>query len=289
MRSLRVEPGTVARHASDLAGYCQRCPDGFCRGNCDGGGSSSESTDVDNTNNGDTENQNSDEAEGDEAGDDALRAAPLSDDAEAESTAQPADDDANDEGTIALAAENEPTYEINNGDELESKLLNGKLRDTNGSATFELVTDIECNKEIRLDQDGEIVLNLNGHKIKCLNTDKPLFDVANGATLTIKDSAPVTETVKDVQQLTDQGQKLNPNNYGKKVELNYVGGIPSNLTYYVTKSTPSGTGTIETLVRHNVDIKCSRKKKYWYRLIRKRKRRLLKLVSTARISAMLQQ
>lgn len=92
-----------------------------------------------------------------------------------------------------------------------------------------------------------------------MNTDKPLFDVANGATLTIKDeikdSAPVTETVNDVQQLTDQGQKLDPNNYGKKVELNYVGGIPSNLTYYVTKSTPSGTGTIETLVRHNVDIK----------------------------------
>lgn len=65
----------------------------------------------------------------------------------------------------------------------------------------------------------------------------------------------MTETVNDVQQLTDQGQKLDPNNYGKKVELNYVGGIPSNLTYYVTKSTPSGTGTIETLVRHNVDIK----------------------------------
>lgn len=232
---------------------------GSTEGTVMGGGSSSESTDVDSTNNGDTENQNSDETEGDEAGDDALRAAPLSDDAEAESTAQPADDDANDEGTIALAAENESTYEINNGDELESKLLNVNLRDTNGSATFELVADIECNKEIRLDQGGEIVLNLNGHKIKCLNTGKPLFDVANGATLTIKDeikdSAPVTETVNDVKQLTDQGQGLNPANYGKKAELNYVEGIPSNLTYYVTKSTPSGTGTIETLVRHNVDIK----------------------------------
>lgn len=92
-----------------------------------------------------------------------------------------------------------------------------------------------------------------------MNTDKPLFDVANGATLTIKDeikdSAPVTETVNDVQQLTDQGQKLDPDNYGKKAVLNYVDGIPSNLTYYVTKSTPSGTGTIETLVSHNVDIK----------------------------------
>lgn len=234
-----------------------------------GGGSSSESTDVGNTNNGDTENQNSDETEGDEAGDDALRAAPLSDDAEAESTAQPADDDANDEGTVALAAENESTYEINNGDELESKLLNGKLRDTNGSATFELVADIECNKEIRLDQDGEIVLNLNGHKIKCLNTDKPLFDVAGGATLTIKDeikdSAPVTETVSDGQLLTDQGQSLNADNYdkyaanyGKKANLTYDkdnDNIPSNLTYYVTESSPNETGTTETLVKHDVEIK----------------------------------
>lgn len=183
----------------------------------------------------------------------------MSDDTEAEGAAQPADDDANGEGTIALAAENESTYEINNGDELESKLLNVSLRDTNGSATFELVADIECNKEIGLDQDGEIVLNLNGHKIKCLNTDKPLFDVANGATLTIKDeikdSAPVTETVNDVQQPTDQGQNLNPDNYGKKAELNYVDGIPSNLTYYVTESSPSGTGTTETLVKHDVEIK----------------------------------
>lgn len=224
-----------------------------------GGGSSSESASVDNVNNGDTENQNSDKTEGDETGDDTLRAAPLSDDTEAEGAAQPADDDANGEGTIALAAENESTYEINNGDELESKLLNVSLRDTNGSATFELVADIECNKEIRLDQDGEIVLNLNGHKIKCLNTDKPLFDVANGATLTIKDeikdSAPVTETVNDVQQPTDQGQNLNPDNYGKEAELNYVDGIPSNLAYYVTESSPSGTGTTETLVKHDVEIK----------------------------------
>ena len=183
----------------------------------------------------------------------------MSDGTEAEGAAQPADDDANGEGTIALAAENESTYEINNGDELESKLLNVSLRDTNGSATFELVADIECNKEIRLDQDGEIVLNLNGHKIKCLNTDKPLFDVGNGATLTIedeiKDSAPVTETVNDVQQPTDQGQNLNPDNYGKKAELNYVDGIPSNLAYYVTESSPSGTGTTETLVKHDVEIK----------------------------------
>ena len=69
-------------------------------------GSSSESTGVENTNNGDTENQNSDETEGDEPGDDALGAAPLSDDTGAESAAQPADDGANDENAIALASVN---------------------------------------------------------------------------------------------------------------------------------------------------------------------------------------
>lgn len=88
-----------------------------------------------------------------------------------------------------------------------------------------------------------------------MNTDKPLFDIANGATLTIKDSAQANETVSDGQQLTDQGQSLNPANYGKIAELIHGNdGIPSNLTYYVTESTPSGTGTTETLVKHDVDI-----------------------------------
>ena len=258
MRSFRFEPGTVARYAPDLAGHRQRHPDSFYRENCDGGGSSSESTDVGSTNNGDTENQNSDDAENG-ASEDAVAADLPSDDTEAEGDAQSADDSANGEGAIALAAENESTYEISRGDELSAKLPDKKFRDGNGSATFKLVNDIEYSGEIRLEQTDDnpinITLDLNGHKIKCLNTDKPLFDIANGATLTIKDSAQANETLIEGQQLTDQGQYLNPDNYGKKAELNYVDGIPSNLTYYVTKSTPSGTGTTETLVKHDVDIK----------------------------------
>lgn len=225
-----------------------------------GGGSSSESTDVENTKNGDTENQNSDETEGDETGDDTLRAAPLSDDTEAESAAQPADDDANGEGTIALAAENESSNEISSGAELSSKLSDKSLRDGNGSASFKLVADIECSDEIRFEQTDDnpinITLDLNGYKIKCLNADKPLFDIANGATLTIMDSARASDTTDGGQQLTDQGQSLNANNYGKKAELTYDGnGIPTNLTYYVTESSSNGTGTTEKLVKHNVDIK----------------------------------
>lgn len=223
-----------------------------------GGGSSSESTDVDNTTNGDAENQNSDDA-GNDASEDNVAADSTADDAEVESTAQPADDDANGEGTIALAAENESAHEISNGNELSSKLSDKDLRDGNGSATFKLVNDIEYSGEIRLEQTDDnpinITLDLNGHKIKCLNTDKPLFDIANGATLTIKDSAQANETVSEGQQLTNQGQSLNPANYGKIAELIHGNdGIPSNLTYYVTESTPSGTGTTETLVKHDVDI-----------------------------------
>ena len=229
-----------------------------------GGGSSSESTDVDNTNNGDTENQNSDETEGGESGDDAASDDDARPEEQSKDESQAEDNDAMDVNAVASAeeaAESEETTtaitNIANADDLSAKLQGvGE----NQTACFELTADIDYAGEIKLEKSGSnITLNLNGHKIKCLNTDKPLFDVANGATLTIKDeikdSAPVTETVNDVQQLTDQGQKLDPDNYGKKAALNYVDGIPSNLTYYVTKSTPSGTGTIETLVSHSVDIK----------------------------------
>ena len=70
-----------------------------------------------------------------------------------------------------------------------------------------------------------------------------------------------------------------------KAHLDNIGEIQSNiygnyeLLHYM----------VSTLLKYMNFRLCSRKKKYWYRLIRKRKRRLLKLVSTARISAMLQQ
>lgn len=83
-----------------------------------------------------------------------------------------------------------------------------------------------------------------------------MFDVANGATLTITDSEQASETVNDVQSLTDREQSLTADNYGKKAELTYGdGGIPSSLTYYVTESTPNETGTTEILVEHSVKIK----------------------------------
>ena len=223
-----------------------------------GGGSSSESTDVDNTTNGDTENQKSDEVEGDETGDDASEAAPLSDDAEAEGAAQVSDDNAGGENAIAPAAGNESTYEISSGAELSSKLLNESLR-TNGAATFKLTADIDCNDEIRLDNANiNITLNLNGHKIKHDSDGKPLFDIAKGATLTVVDdvdSGHIQETVRNGEQLQDKDEHLTAGNYGKTAKMSYDDNdIPTGLTYYVTKSTASGAGTTEKICEHTATI-----------------------------------
>lgn len=226
------------------------------------GGSSSESTGVENANNGDTEKQISDDGEGDETGDDALETAPLSDDTGAESAAQPADDDTNDEDAIAPATENESDYEIRNAAELSSKLLNKELRDGDGVATFKLTADIDYNDEIRLEQSSDnlinITLNLNGHKIKQDSAGKPLFDIAKGATLTVVDdvdSGHIQENVVDGQQLQDKDEYLTPDNYGKTAKMSYDdNGIPTDLTYYVTESTASGVGTTEKIYEHTATI-----------------------------------
>ncbi|HJI52043.1 MAG TPA: hypothetical protein OIL81_08905 [Coriobacteriaceae bacterium] len=223
-----------------------------------GGGSSSESTDVDDTTNGDTENQNSDETEGDETGDSTSEVAPLSDGAEAEDAAQPADDGADDENAIAPAAENESTYEISSEAELSSKLLDESLR-INGAATFKLTNNIDYNDEIRLDNANiNITLNLNGHKIKHDSDGKPLFDIAKGATLTVVDdvdSGHIQETVRNGEQLQDKGEHLTAGNYGKTAKMSYDDNdIPTGLTYYVTESTASGAGTTEKICEHTATI-----------------------------------
>ena len=205
------------------------------------------------------EEQNSDDAEhGEGEGLDA--ADPSADGAEAKGAAQPSGDEAVDGDGIAPVAEDETKYDIHSGEELVSKLQDENLRNENGAATFKLVADIECNGEVKLEQNNEnlidVVLDLNGHKIKHTSADKPLFDVANGAVLTIKDSERASETVSECQLSADRGQSLNADNYGKKAELTYdTDGIPSKLTYYVTDSSPNGTGTTEKLVKHSVEVK----------------------------------
>lgn len=187
----------------------------------------------------------------------------MSDDTEAEGAAQVSDDNAGGENAIAPAAGNESTYEVSSGDELSSKLLNEGLR-TNGAATFKLTADIDYNDEIRLDGSStNITLDLNGYKIKhadankpLFDANKPLFDVANGAALTVVDSAAEQEAVDGGKELQDQGESLTTANYGKNGEVDHDNdGIPTTLTYYVTKSYANGTRTTETLETHTVNIK----------------------------------
>ena len=224
--------------------------------------SSTESTDVENTNNGDAEKQNSDETEGGETSGGAVATGLSSDDAGAKSAEQPAEDDTNDEDAIAPATENESDYEIRNAAELSSKLLNKELRDGDGVATFKLTADIDYNDEIRLEQSSDnlinITLNLNGHKIKQDSAGKPLFDIAKGATLTVVDdvdSGYIQENVVDGQQLQDKDEHLTPGNYGKTAKMSYDDNdIPTGLTYYVTESTASGTRTTEKIYKHEATI-----------------------------------
>ena len=150
---------------------------------------------------------------------------------------------------------------IDNADMLKNKLESAK-----GTVNFELSNDIDTSTTIQLHEDGSnITLNLNGHKIKYTNQSQPLFNITGGATLTIKDlikdSDPekASESVDRVKQLNNQDQTLDRDNYGKEAELVYdADGIPSNLTYYVTQSSPSATDTTkttETLFEHRVEIK----------------------------------
>lgn len=220
-----------------------------------GGGSSSESTDVGNTNNGDTENQNSDETEGDETGDDAQL------DGQSEEEQQNEGTTTSDGETVAAVAENEQTGaaagEIASTEELGSKLQGVQVGQ---SASFKLMQNIEYNGEINLNKSGSnITLDLNGCKIKHSgeNQNRPLFNVSNGAEFTIKDdSNQDTEEVTPGQKLDDQGQKFTSDYYGKNAMVDYdKDNIPTLLTYYVTKSSANDTGTTETLETHGANIK----------------------------------
>lgn len=81
-------------------------------------------------------------------------------------------------------------------------------------------------------------IDLNGHTLT-ISKSGQCFEVQDGATLTIIDSAAPQETV------TDSGGAV----YGNKATLEN-----DTLTYYITKSTPSGTGTTETLEQHTVTL-----------------------------------
>lgn len=221
--------------------------------------SSTESTDVDSTNNGDTEKLNSDETEGGESGDDSQPEEQPEEEQQNEGTTT------SDGETVVTAAENEQAETASDEMIDSASMLKDKLENAKGTANFQLMKDIDTSTTIQLEKkDSNITLDLNGHKIKHTSQDKPLFNITGGATLTIKDTDPEkpSDKVISVKQLDDPGQNLNRilnrEDYGKEAKLSYENGIPSKLTYYVTQSSPCKTDTTkttETLYGHSVEIK----------------------------------
>lgn len=245
MRSLRVELGTVARHAPDLAGHCQRWSASFYRGNCDGGGSSSESADVDNTTNGDTENQNSDDSE-DGASEDAAAAGLPSDDTKVEGDTQPsdaqrADDENNDENAPATVSADD--YTEVSGDVAGKFTTGGKFRLTDYAYSDKQIT---ISKNTTIDLNGNMLCNRSG------GLDS-FFLVENGATLTIED---LSKKTNDLPRSVDTANK----SAGQPASMEWErgsgsnNGTPKRLTYYETKSTPNTNrlGTTETTYEHVV-------------------------------------
>lgn len=127
---------------------------------------------------------------------------------------------------------------------LSFQTLSGYVGDAfiNGGE-FQLTGDACTEKDgqnANLSISKDTTIDLNGHTLTISKANQ-YFDVHDGATLTIVDSQAPQETV------TTGGDKL----YGNTASLSEDN---STLTYYITESTPTGTGTKETLKRHEVPL-----------------------------------
>ena len=190
---------------------------------------------ADNSTGKDTENQNSDDAEGGE-GEDAAAADPAADGAEAKGAVQPSDDTNNDENAIAPAGVSAEDYTEVKGDVANAFVDGGKYRLSGKSWSDSQIT-ITKNTTI----------NLAGHML-CHGPGSvgSFIVVQNGATLTIEDSAKVSDVTSSVIK-----------NPGEPATMAWTGdnnGTPQSLTYYETTSTPNedNLGTTETTTMHVV-------------------------------------
>lgn len=106
---------------------------------------------------------------------------------------------------------------------------------------FRLTDDARTEKDgqnANLSISKDTTIDLNGHTLTISKAGQ-YFDVHDGAKLTIMDSQAPSETVTTVDGSL----------YGNKATLD-----ENSLTYYITTSTPSGTGTTEKLEKHTVTL-----------------------------------
>lgn len=208
-----------------------------------GGGSSSESTDVDNTNNGDTENQNSDDA-GNDASEDTVAADSTADGAEVKGAeqpfdAQPSDNENSDENAIAPVSTED--YKKVEGNVANAFVGGGKYRLSGKSWSDSQIT-ITANTTI--DLNGNMLYHGPG-------SVGSFIVVQNNATLTIED---LGQTTKDAPSPVDTANT----SAGQPASIEWERGsgsnkgTPKSLTYFETVSEPTenGFGTTETTTKH---------------------------------------
>lgn len=213
--------------------------------------SSTESTGVDDTNNGDTKNQNSDDGEGGE-GEDAAAADPAADGAEAESAAQPADDGQSVDKVATVANEGKvPGLEIDKDGYTLLKSdedLAAYLHASTKPDKLRLKADISSSESITISQNTTI--DLENHKLYYSNGNSnqeikepvcAFITISKGYTLTVKGEA------------NDSKTEATSGEPGQPAKMQFNGeSVPQSLTYYVTESTPNGFGTRETTYQHTV-------------------------------------
>lgn len=209
-----------------------------------GGGSSSESTDVDNATNGDIEKLNSGEtengaSEGTVAADSTADGAEVKG-AERPSDAQPSDNENSDENAIApVSAED---YKEVEGDVAHKFDRGGKYRLSGESWSDSQIT-ITANTTI--DLNGNMLYHRPG-------SVESFIVVQNNATLTIEDSGEDSgRVVDDPTPFTGEpGQFAGVEWTGPSGNKNK--GTPKSLTYFETVSGPTenGLGTTETTTKH---------------------------------------
>ena len=107
------------------------------------------------------------------------------------------------------------------------------------------LTDNACTADgdnrANLSITQDTTIDLNGHTLTISKTNQ-FFDVYEGAKLTIMDSS---NSIQDTKSTVTEAEKV----YGNKATLEN-----DTLTYYITESAATSTGTTETLVKHTVPL-----------------------------------
>ncbi len=142
-------------------------------------------------------------------------------------------------GDVTIDTDHFSLYEVQ---ALSFQGLSGYIgNELSNGGEFQLTSDAyteEDGSRANLSITQNTTIDLNGHTLTISKSDQ-FFQVQSGATLTIIDSAVPQDTVSHP----------GGNVYGHVATLEN-----DTLTYYITKSAPSGTGTKETLEQHTVTL-----------------------------------